>query len=78
MIISYLHSKFRGHLYEKKGKIVAEIYPENEIILCDSLCASLGQGALVYYACKQKEKGYSPFSLLASMTYSALSVIMLV
>ena len=35
------------------------IYPENEIILCDSLCASLGQGALVYYACKQKEEGYS-------------------
>ena len=36
-----------------------EVYPENKIFLCDSLCASLGQGALVYYACKRKKMGYS-------------------
>lgn len=35
------------------------LYPENKILLCDSLCASLGQGALVYYAAKMKGSGYS-------------------
>ena len=35
------------------------VYPENKILLCDSLCASLGQGALVYYACKKKDLGFS-------------------
>lgn len=31
--------------------------PGSKIIVIDSLCASLGQGLLVYYACKKKEEG---------------------
>ena len=32
-------------------------YPDSKIVVIDSLCASLGQGLLVYYACKKKEEG---------------------
>lgn len=32
-------------------------YPDSRIVVIDSLCASLGQGLLVYYACKKKEEG---------------------
>ena len=38
---------------------VKDVYPENKIFICDSLCASLGQGLLVYFAVKKKELGYS-------------------
>lgn len=34
-----------------------EQHPDSKIIVIDSLCASLGQGLLVYYACKKKEAG---------------------
>lgn len=34
-----------------------EDYPERKIIVVDSLCASLGQGMLVYYALQHKEAG---------------------
>jgi DegV family protein with EDD domain len=36
---------------------LAERYPERKIYAVDSLCASLGQGLLVYLAWKQKEQG---------------------
>lgn len=36
-----------------------EKYPERKIIVVDSLCASLGQGLLVWYAAKKKEQGMS-------------------
>lgn len=32
-------------------------HPDTKIIVIDSLSASLGQGLLVYYACKKKEEG---------------------
>lgn len=35
------------------------LYPDNEILICDSLCASLGQGLLVYFAVRKKDLGYS-------------------
>lgn len=38
---------------------LAEEYPDRKIIALDSLAASMGQGLLVYYACKKKEKGAS-------------------
>ena len=45
------------------AKIAAEqlksVYPRNRVLICDSLCASLGQGLLVYFAAKKKELGYS-------------------
>lgn len=38
---------------------VMEIYPDRTIIVIDSLCASRGQGLLVYYAVTMKERGCS-------------------
>ena len=38
---------------------IQEQSPDAKIIVIDSLCASLGQGLLVYYACKKKEEGAS-------------------
>ncbi len=34
-----------------------EEYPERKILVVDSLCASLGEGMLVYYALKRQEEG---------------------
>ena len=34
-----------------------ERYPERKILVIDSLCAALGQGLLVYYACKKRDEG---------------------
>lgn len=36
---------------------VREKYPERKIIVVDSLCASLGEGLLVWYACKKRDAG---------------------
>ena len=45
------------------AKIAADqlkpIYQENKIVVCDSLCASLGLGLLVYLTAKKKKLGYS-------------------
>lgn len=38
---------------------LAEKYPQRKILVLDSLCASLGQGLLIYYAVKLKEGGKS-------------------
>jgi len=34
-----------------------EAYPDRKILVCDSLCASLGQGLLVWYACQKRDAG---------------------
>ena len=34
-----------------------ETYPQREILVVDSLCASLGQGLLIWYACQKKNEG---------------------
>lgn len=39
------------------AEAMKERYPDTKIIVIDSLCASLGQGLLVYYACRKKEEG---------------------
>ena len=43
------------------GKLAAEElsekYPDRKIYVVDSLCASLGQGLLVYYAAKMRDEG---------------------
>lgn len=36
---------------------LCEKYPENSIKIVDTLCASLGQGLLVYLVCKQRDSG---------------------
>ncbi len=41
------------------AKEIQEQSPDAKIIVIDSLCASLGQGLLVYYACKKKDEGAS-------------------
>ncbi len=39
------------------AKDLEERYPDRRIVTIDSLCASAGQGLLVYYAAKMKEEG---------------------
>jgi DegV family protein with EDD domain len=41
------------------GKDLQQRFPERTIITIDTLAASLGQGLLVYYAAKMKERGKS-------------------
>ena len=36
---------------------LAEKYPQRKILVVDTLCASLGQGLLVWYACKKRDEG---------------------
>lgn len=36
-----------------------ESYPQRTIRVVDTLCASMGQGLLVYYACKKRDEGLS-------------------
>lgn len=38
---------------------LAEKYPDQKIRVVDSLCASLGQGLLCWYACKKRDEGLS-------------------
>ena len=41
------------------GNELKEKYPDRKIFVVDSLAASLGQGLLIWYACKKKEAGLS-------------------
>ena len=38
---------------------LAEKYPDRKIRVVDTLCASMGQGLLVWYACKKRDAGMS-------------------
>ena len=42
-----------------------EKYPQRKIRVVDSLCASLGQGLLVWYACQKRDAGLSLEELVA-------------
>ena len=42
-----------------------EKYPDRKIIVVDTLCAALGQGLLVWYACKKRDQGLSLEELAA-------------
>lgn len=42
-----------------------EQYPDRKVMVVDTLCASLGQGLLVYYACKKRDEGLSLEELAA-------------
>ena len=42
-----------------------EKYPQRKILVVDTLCASLGQGLLVWYACKKRDEGLSLEELAA-------------
>ena len=41
------------------GNELKEKYPDRKILVVDSLAASLGQGLLIWYACKMKDAGLS-------------------
>ena len=42
-----------------------EMYPDRQIRVVDSLCASMGQGLLLWYACQQRDAGLSLEELTA-------------
>ena len=42
-----------------------EQYPDRTVLVVDTLCASLGQGLLVYYTCKKRDEGMSLQELAA-------------
>ncbi len=44
---------------------LAELYPQRTVSVVDTLCASMGQGLLVYYACKLRDDGLSLADLTA-------------
>lgn len=41
------------------GEELMEKYPDRKVNVVDTLCASLGQGLFVYYACQKREEGLS-------------------
>ena len=45
------------------AKDLREIYPDRKILVVDTLCAALGQGLLVWYACKKRDEGMDIDSL---------------
>ena len=47
------------------AKELQEIYPDRNIFVVDTLCAALGQGLLVHYACKKRDAGMSIEELAA-------------
>lgn len=50
-------------------------YPDRKIIVIDTLCASLGEGLLVYHAAEQRAKGMSLDELAAYVTENRLRLI---
>ncbi len=42
-----------------------EVFPQRQVRVVDTLCASMGQGLLLYYACKKRDEGMSLEELTA-------------
>ena len=51
-----------------------EKYPQRKIIVVDSLCAALGQGMLVYHACKKRDEGMTLEELTAWVEENKLKI----
>lgn len=51
-----------------------ERYPERTINVVDTLCAALGQGLLVWYACKKRDEGLSLEELTAWVEENKLHI----
>ena len=47
------------------GEELKEKYPDRKIHVVDSLCASLGQGLMIWYACRKRDEGLSVSELAA-------------
>ena len=56
------------------AKELQEEYPGRKILVVDSLCAALGQGLLVHYACKKRDEGMSIEDLAAWLEAHKLDV----
>ena len=51
-----------------------EKYPDRKINVVDSLCAALGQGLLIWYACKKRDEGMSLEELTAWVEENKLHI----
>lgn len=51
-----------------------ESYPDRKINVVDTLCASLGQGLLVYYTCQKRDEGLSLEELTAWVEENKMKV----
>ena len=56
------------------AKELREEYPERTINVVDTLCAALGQGLLVWHACRKREEGMSIGDLTAWVEANKLNV----
>ena len=56
------------------AKELREVYPERTIRVVDTLCAALGQGLLVWHACKRRDEGMSLEELTAWVEETKLHV----
>lgn len=56
------------------AKELREAYPDRKILVVDTLCAALGQGLLVYLACKKRDEGMDIDTLCNWVEENKLSV----
>ena len=56
------------------AKELREVYPDRKIFVVDTLCAALGQGLLVWYACRKREEGMGIDELAAWVEEHKLNV----
>jgi len=45
--------------YVRGGQELAEKYPDRKLVIVDTLCASMGEGLLLYYAVENRKNGMS-------------------
>ena len=56
------------------AKELREVYPDRTINVVDTLCAALGQGLLVWHACKKRDEGMTIGELTAWVEENKLNV----
>ena len=56
------------------AKELREVYPDRKIHVVDTLCAALGQGLLVWYACRKRDEGMGIDELAAWVEEHKLNV----
>ena len=56
------------------AKELREAYPDRKIYVVDTLCAALGQGLLVWHACKQRDAGMDIDSLYTWLEEHKLNI----
>jgi len=56
------------------AKELREVYPDRKIHVVDTLCAALGQGLLVWYACRKRDEGMGIEELAAWVEEHKLNV----